>query len=186
MIGSMDKTPRMHWGAVCVGAIVDQGGSIVMSLIVAFVSSLLSVAQTHGATQRAPSADAAGQLVYEILSISFVVLGGLVAARIAKTLMVLHGFAVSVASLIGAQILGALVGADFGDPPRAIFFGLLTLGAGPLGGAIGLLFGTPKPLGPAPAAHVPQTPAAATASSAPAGLWVDLRPANPNHRSPDC
>jgi hypothetical protein len=190
MIDSMvsTDTPRMHWGAVAVGALVDQGGSIVMAIVVAFVSGTLSAIQTGGATQRDHAAEAAGQSVYELLSIAFVVLGGLVAARLAKTLMVQHGLAVSVASLIGAYILGMLLGADFGGPGRALFFGILTLVAGPIGGAIGLLFGSPKPT-PPPVRPTPQprtsTPAPAPAPApaptpmpAPApGQWIDLRDA---------
>jgi putative membrane protein (TIGR04086 family) len=186
MIHSMDTTPRLSWKAVAVGALVDQGGSIVMAIVVAVVSGVLGAVQTGVATSRAPRAEAAGQLIYEILSIAFVVLGGLVAARMARTLMVLHGLAVGVASLIGAFILGMLMGADFGEPGRAVFFAILTLVAGPLGGAIGLLFGVPKPSPagvrtmPPPRPAAPAQPAAPVPAPTPAaapGLWVDLREA---------
>jgi hypothetical protein len=182
-MAATDTTPRLRWKAVVVGAIVDQGGSMAMAIIVAIVTEVLNAAKTHGTiVRRDPSTYESGQLIYELLSVAFVVLGGLVAARMAKTLMVLHGLAVGVASLIGAYILGALMGMDFGTPGRALFFGVLTLVAGPLGGAIATLFGVPEPRPAMPApADVSPTPApAADTTPAPVsapGLWVDLREA---------
>ena len=124
----MKRGLDLHFGAVIVGVFVDQIGSFAMGAAIAIVAA--------GPSGKGGPGDGAGNLVqalYEVSCIGFGVAGGYTAARLARRSMVAHGVATSIASLGVSTALGIAMNQEMFDA-RGIFFALVALAAGPLGG----------------------------------------------------
>ena len=130
----MKRGLDLHFGAVIVGVFVDQIGSFAMGAVIAIVAA--------GAMGKGGPGDGAGNLVqalYEVCCIGFGIAGGFTAAQLARRSMVVHGVATGLASLGVSTALGIAMNQVMFDA-RGIFFAVVALAAGPIGGWLASLF----------------------------------------------
>ena len=141
MIEAMNRGLDLHFGAVIVGVFVDQIGSFAMGAAIAIVAV--------GAVGKDGLEGASGtgnliQALYEASCIVFGVIGAFTAARLARRLMVAHGVATSMTSLGVSTALGFAMNQEMFDA-RGIFFAVVALVAGPLGGWLASLLPVRRP-----------------------------------------
>jgi hypothetical protein len=137
----MKRGLDLHFGAVIVGVFVDQIGSFAMGAVIAIVA--IGAAGKSGLE----GVNGAGNLIqalYEASCIVFGVAGGWTAARLARRSMVAHGLATSLTSLGVSTALGVALSQVMFDA-RGIFFALVALAAGPLGGWLASLLPVSRP-----------------------------------------
>jgi hypothetical protein len=128
MIRTMANQKGLHAGAVVIGVSVDQVGSFAMGAAIA----ILTGAAELGGTLRQSDLTIA-QNLYEVLCIALGTIGACVGARVAGRSMVVHGLAISNASLAVSMAIGLAANQKMFDG-RGILFQVLALMAGPLGG----------------------------------------------------
>jgi hypothetical protein len=122
-----DRGLDLHFGAVIVGVFVDQVGSFAMGAAIAVIVGGF-----------------AAQSLYEASCIMCGVAGGYQAARLARRSMVAHGVATSLTSLGVSTALGIAMNQVMFDA-RGIFFALVALAAGSLGGWLASLLIESRP-----------------------------------------
>jgi hypothetical protein len=139
----MAKTTGIHVPSVILGVFVDQGASFAMGLVIAIVVGIVAVPlMGGGAGPDSPSADLA-QYLYEVSCLMCGAAGGYTGARTAKRAMVEHGLVIGIASFGVSTILGIGLGQEMFDS-RGIFYAILAILAGPVGGWVASLQPLPR------------------------------------------
>ncbi len=128
----MASQPRFNAGAVIVGVFVDQIGSFALGAALAVFAAGLTEAFSHGVF-RDIDVGALAKGAYELGCLACGVIGGSIAARLAKRAMVAHGVAAGAASVAVSTVLGIGMNQTMFDG-RGIVFALLAVLAGLLGG----------------------------------------------------
>jgi len=124
--------------AIAIGSLIDIGGSMLTGGVYTFVYAILLASENvpPEEMQRRVLADPAYYIITLIMGLAFMVLGGYVAARIARAREIMHAFWVGVVA-IGISLL-FLSGADTSMYPAwylPVSFGL-TVPAAVLGGYV--------------------------------------------------
>jgi hypothetical protein len=141
MIETMKRGLDLHFGAVIVGVFVDQIGSFAMGAAIAIIAA---GAVGKGGLEAASGTGNLIQALYEASCIVFGVIGAFTAARLARRSMVAHGIATSMTSLGVSTALGVAMNQEMFDA-RGIFFAVVALVAGPLGGWLASLLPVRRP-----------------------------------------
>jgi len=124
----MARELDIHPGAVIVGVFVDQIGSFAMGAAIAIVAAGF----VGPGGPDAGMSNLVGAL-YEVSCIGFGIAGAYTAAKLARRSMVAHGLATSLVSFGVSTALGFAMREAMFDA-RGIFFAVVALAAGPLGG----------------------------------------------------
>jgi hypothetical protein len=120
--------------AVVVGVSIDQLGSFAIG---AALAVLAGVSSSDGTPR--PALLTVTQNLYEVLCIALGVTSAGIGARIAGRSMIVHGIAISTASLLVSTAIGVAAGQPMFDA-RGMLFQMLALLAGPLGGWLASLW----------------------------------------------
>ena len=139
----MAKNTGIHLPAVILGVFVDQIGSFALGAAIAVFAAGADEALSHGVFRDLDVRTLAA-FAYEVGCLGFGVIGGCTAARLAKYSMVAHGLAVGVASLCVSTVLGIGMSQVMFDS-RGIFFAILAVLAGLLGGWLASLLPVQRP-----------------------------------------
>jgi putative membrane protein (TIGR04086 family) len=140
----MAKSTGIHLPAVILGVFVDQGASFTMGLVIAIVVGIVAAPLLgDGAGPASASANLA-QHLYEASCLLCGLAGGYTGARTAKRAMVEHGLLIGLASFGVSIVLGIGMGQEMFDS-RGVFFAVLAVLAGPVGGWLASLQPAQRP-----------------------------------------
>jgi hypothetical protein len=120
--------------AIVLGVSIDQLGSFAIGAALAVLAGVSASDDTPR-----QSLLTAAQNLYEVLCIALGVISAGVGARVAGRSMIVHGLAISTASLVVSSAIGLAAGQPMFDA-RGMLFQMLALLAGPLGGWLASLW----------------------------------------------